>query len=155
MPPVDRTTARVLPVNARGEVLLLQGRDPARPADLHWVSIGGAVDPGESPVEAALRELQEETGIRAAGTDLTPPVHRGTHAFSWDGVDYLSHGTFFAMALEHDTAVSFEGLEAAEVGNVLRAGWWRPEALAADGTAASPDLPEIMTTAIAAVRGEM
>ncbi|WP_180933393.1 hypothetical protein [Nocardioides ungokensis] len=59
------------------------------------------------------------------------------------------------MALEHDAEVSFEGLEVAEVGNVLRAGWWSPEALAADGTAASPDLPEIMTTAIVAVRGEM
>ncbi|GAB3784756.1 NUDIX hydrolase [Nocardioides ungokensis] len=155
MPPIHRTTARVLPVSARGEVLLLQGRDPARPTDLHWVSIGGAVDGGETLVEAALRELQEETGIRAAASDLTPPVHRGSHAFCWDGVDYVSDGTFFAMALEHDAEVSFEGLEVAEVGNVLRAGWWSPEALAADGTAASPDLPEIMTTAIVAVRGEM
>ncbi|WP_180933394.1 NUDIX domain-containing protein [Nocardioides ungokensis] len=77
MPPIHRTTARVLPVSARGEVLLLQGRDPARPTDLHWVSIGGAVDGGETLVEAALRELQEETGIRAAASDLTPPVHRG------------------------------------------------------------------------------
>jgi len=155
MVPIHRTSARVLPVSAHGEVLLLQGRDPARPDDLHWVSIGGAVDPGETHVEAALRELSEETGIVASAADLTGPVHRGSHGFSWDGVDYLSHSTFFAMALERDVAVSLDGLEPAEVGNVLRAAWWTPDALAADGTAASHDLPEIMTTAIVAVRGDM
>ncbi len=30
-----------------------------------WATIGGAMDPGETPEEAALRELAEETGLRA------------------------------------------------------------------------------------------
>ena len=63
--PIRRTTARVLPVNVEGEVLLLQDQDPAHPGVLRWISIGGAVDDGESLVEAALRELREETGIEA------------------------------------------------------------------------------------------
>jgi 8-oxo-dGTP pyrophosphatase MutT (NUDIX family) len=153
MPPVHRTSARVLPVSPEGEVLLLQGRDPARPEDLHWVSIGGAVEPGESLVEGALRELREETGIVAAPHDLTPPVHRGSHGFSWDGVDYLSDSTFFALPLPRDVEVRFDLLEPAEVGNVLRAAWWTPEALAADGTAAAEDMPRIMAAAIVAVGG--
>lgn len=154
MTPVERVTARVLPVDPGGEVLLLQAQDPARPGDLHWVSVGGALDPGETHVDAALRELREETGVVAAAEALTGPVHVGSHAFSWDGVAYLNCSTFFALPLPRDTAVSLDHLEPAEVGNVLGARWWTPEALAAEGNAASPDLPDIMIAAIAAVRGE-
>lgn len=153
MTPIDRVSARVLPVSPTGEVLLLQGQDPARPRDLHWVSIGGAVEIGESLVEGALRELREETGIVAAPDDLTPPVHRGSHGFSWDGVDYLSDSTFFALSLARDVVVSFDGLEAAEIGNVLRADWWTPDALDADGSAANEHLTTIMRAAIRAVLG--
>ena len=33
--------------------------------DNRWATIGGGMEPGESPQEAALRELQEETGFTA------------------------------------------------------------------------------------------
>ena len=152
MGPVMRTAARVLPVSPEGEVLLLQCQDPARPGDLHWISIGGAVDPGENRVEAALRELREETGIEAEARDLTEPIHQGDYRFSWDGVEYINRATVYAMACDRRVQVSLSGLEPGEVGNVLGARWWTPDALAADGTSANPDLPEVMALAIAAVR---
>ncbi|SDD06988.1 NUDIX hydrolase [Nocardioides lianchengensis] len=152
--PVRRVAARVLPVSATGEVLLLQCQDPARPGDLHWISVGGAVDAGESLQEAALRELVEETGVVVTADLLSSPLHRGEYPFTWDGVDYLSDTTLFALPLDRGTEVSFARLEEAEVGNVLAAGWWTPDALRADGSAASPDLPDIMEAAIAAVRGD-
>jgi 8-oxo-dGTP pyrophosphatase MutT (NUDIX family) len=153
MEPHIRTAARVLPVSAEGEVLLLQCQDPARPGDLHWISIGGAVDPGETRVEAALRELREETGIEAEADDLTEPIHSGDYHFSWDGSEYLNRTTVYALPCDRGVEVSLAGLEPGEIGNVLRASWWTPEALAADGTAANPDLPDVMSLAIAAVRG--
>ena len=35
-----------------------------------WNLFGGQLDPGESPIQAALRELQEESGIQATKGDL-------------------------------------------------------------------------------------
>lgn len=153
MEPIHRTASRVLPVSPGGEVLLLQGQDPAAPGELHWVSIGGAVEPGESLAGAALRELVEETGITAREAELLGPVHRATHPFSWAGRHYVSDNHFFALRLARATEIHFTGLEPAEVGNILQADWWTPEALRDDGSAASPDLPEIMTVAIATVGG--
>lgn len=152
--PVRRMAARVLPVSPTGEVLLLQCQDPARPGDLHWISVGGAIDPGESAEQAVVRELVEETGIVASASALSAPVHRGDYPFSWAGVDYLSDTTVFAMPLDRNIEVTFDRLEPAEVGNVLAAAWWTPDALRSDGTAASPDLPDQMEAAIAAVRGD-
>jgi 8-oxo-dGTP diphosphatase len=47
-------------VNERGEVLLCHRRD----VDL-WNAPGGRVEAGESPWEAVVREIREETGVEA------------------------------------------------------------------------------------------
>ena len=39
--------------------------------DLRWAFIGGKIGPGESPADAAVREVKEETGLRiTAGKEL-------------------------------------------------------------------------------------
>jgi len=150
---VHRATARVLPVSADGAVLLLEEQDPARPGELYWSSIGGALDPGESLRAAAVREMQEDAGVVVAADRLVGPVYEDRREYSWGGVDYLGDHTYFALLLERDTDISFDGLEPEEVGNVLRAGWWAPTTLAPDSCRPSI-LPEIMTSAITAVRGQ-
>ena len=152
--PIPRTAARVLPVAPSGEVLLLQDQDPAHPGILRWGTIGGAVDEGESLVEAVLRELYEETGIQVQPSALTAPFLQGTYDFSWNGTSYRTDSTFFALPLAVDTPVSFEHLEEDEVGNVVQAGWWLPADLAADGGGIADDLPAIMESAVRAVLGE-
>jgi 8-oxo-dGTP diphosphatase len=44
--------------NERGEVLLQRARDDGK-----WYVVGGAVDPGEDPADAVVREVSEETGL--------------------------------------------------------------------------------------------
>lgn len=55
-----------------GEVLLIRrGREPRMG---EWSLPGGRIEPGERAVEAALRELREETGVEAELTGLIDVV---------------------------------------------------------------------------------
>lgn len=57
-------SAVIMPVDEKGRVLLVkQFRLPAR--KYLWELPAGRLDPGETPLQAAKRELQEETGIKA------------------------------------------------------------------------------------------
>ena len=58
-----RPCAGVMLVNASGEVFVGQRKDSDVAA---WQMPQGGIDPGETPREAALRELEEETGVPAA-----------------------------------------------------------------------------------------
>ena len=60
-----RVSAFVLCRNADGRVLLTRFAFPGHPDHGKWTLPGGRMEWGESPAEAALRELHEETGLRA------------------------------------------------------------------------------------------
>jgi len=68
--------ASVLLVDPRGW-LLLQERDEHPAIDPErWGLPGGHLDPGELPLDAAVREVEEETGLVVAAADL---LDCGTH----------------------------------------------------------------------------
>lgn len=59
-----RPTARVILLDPDDRVLLMKGRMPtARDGPGAWFAIGGGVEPGETPSQAAMREIVEETGF--------------------------------------------------------------------------------------------
>jgi 8-oxo-dGTP pyrophosphatase MutT (NUDIX family) len=62
--------ACVLLVDSRGWVLLQERDEHARIAPCRWAASGGHVEPGESYLEAAVRELREETGLVVAPEEL-------------------------------------------------------------------------------------
>lgn len=134
-------------------MLLLLGRDPARPSGTYWLTVGGGVDLNESLEEAAVRELHEETGIEIKTPQLVGPFHRVNHSFSYAGVDYVSDSSFFALAVE-DVTVTFAGLEDEEVDNIIESRWWTLGDLVDGMTSSDLDLPTIARAAVAAVRDQ-
>jgi 8-oxo-dGTP pyrophosphatase MutT (NUDIX family) len=151
---VHRVTARVLPVNTAGEVLLLHGWDPAAPDAPYWFSIGGACETNESVIEAAARELLEETGILIDPAALGGPIaiEAGVE-FDWGPYHLVQDQSWFAVALESSVEVHFRNLEALEVGTIDEACWWTADDLDADGSAAGDRLTEMMRRAVEAVLG--
>ncbi|OJF15212.1 NUDIX domain-containing protein [Couchioplanes caeruleus] len=62
---MHRPAARVVCLDAVDRVLLLHWRDPFDGSSL-WEPPGGGIDAGETPLQAARRELAEETGLDPA-----------------------------------------------------------------------------------------
>jgi len=69
-----RRAARVVVLDGTGRVLVMRGHDRDQPERSWWFTVGGGIDAGETDVEAAVRELHEETGIVLSGADLQGPV---------------------------------------------------------------------------------
>jgi 8-oxo-dGTP pyrophosphatase MutT (NUDIX family) len=64
LPLEHRSAVRLVVLDERGQILLFHTRSPDYPELGTWWELpGGGIDPGESYVEAAIRELREETGI--------------------------------------------------------------------------------------------
>jgi 8-oxo-dGTP diphosphatase len=69
----ERPTVRVVLLDPADRVLLMRGRLPgSAPGVGAWFTIGGGIEPGETPREAAVREIIEETGFQ--DVELGPVV---------------------------------------------------------------------------------
>nr|WP_010392229.1 NUDIX hydrolase [Paracoccus sp. TRP] len=78
------------------------------PFPAHWDLPGGGAEPGESPIECALRELHEEFGLRIDPRRLTARVFDSSASVG--RVSWLFHGL---ISKDEITAIRFgdEGQE--------------------------------------------
>src|SRR6185312_5557270 len=128
--PTPRQAGRVLVIDPAGRVLLLQGFDPARPGTLHWVTIGGGTDHGEGTAQAALRELWEESGIKASAGELIGPVWHRTTEFSFAGMRFWQEEDYYVLRVG-EVQVTLANLDPLERDTITGYRWLSREELAA------------------------
>ncbi|MGV8857073.1 NUDIX hydrolase [Rhodoglobus sp.] len=127
--PVNRTTSRVLLFDREQRFLLFLTKAPDTSGVARWLTPGGGVDPGESHHQAALRELEEETGLVIE--DLGAPVWSHDFVVEWDDADHDTGHAEFYLAHTDVFEPSQEQWTADERVDVLAHRWWTIDELAA------------------------
>jgi 8-oxo-dGTP pyrophosphatase MutT (NUDIX family) len=125
---------------------LFRGGDPHRPEiGTWWFTPGGGVEEGESLVEAARREVFEETGIEL--TDVGPQILRREVRVMFEGVEYDKIEHFFAVLVDvfDPGPVDVSGWTDVERRSVVEQRWWTvAELRATDQTFYPVDLPDLV-----------
>jgi 8-oxo-dGTP pyrophosphatase MutT (NUDIX family) len=125
-----RRTARVLLLDRDDAVFLWHDSDPGadgRPG--FWITAGGGVDAGESDESAAVREVDEETGIRLRAEDLVGPLAERVVVHGYSDLVVIQQEVFFAARVDRrvpDQAGHTEDERASIQGHR----WWRVDELA-------------------------
>ncbi|MGL4324904.1 MAG: NUDIX hydrolase [Beijerinckiaceae bacterium] len=130
-----RHSARLIVLDPHDRLLLIQYQatrafDPAHPERRgFWYTPGGGIDPGETPEQAALREIDEEMGIR--GVPLGPLVATCQALRDRFSLVRFCHEQYFVMrtpSAHFDTS----RLAETDIDPVSDVRWW--------------DVPALMTT---------
>jgi 8-oxo-dGTP pyrophosphatase MutT (NUDIX family) len=138
-PGQHRPTARVVLHNPLGEVfMLLTHFDPEVGLPPRWLTPGGGIDAGESALDAAVRELREETGLSVAPADLGEQLWQTTGRWDWaDGNFHTYTDTFFQLRVEGLT-LDVSGWTQDEIRDVVEYRWWNPTELLQSGESVAP-----------------
>ena len=117
-----RAAVRALLLDGADRLLLLCGRDPARPErGRFWFTVGGGLDPGETPETALRREIAEEVGIH--DIRVGPAVWLLRNRFIFNGRAIDQENTFY-LVRTGETEVDRSGEDELEREAILGARWW-------------------------------
>jgi 8-oxo-dGTP diphosphatase len=115
----QRTTARIVVINNEDKVLLLKMHNSGKS---FWLTPGGKIEDGETPLQAAQRELFEETGITHAKFTI-PHEWYIEHVGICDGKQTIFKEHIFLAHLANAT-VHFNNLVDYEKEELINFAWW-------------------------------
>ena len=127
-----RRAARVILLDGSDRVLLLHGCDADQRERTWWFTVGGGIDAGESALDAAVRELAEETGLTVPADRLVGPVFSRSAEFDFFR-ETCRQDELFYLARWHGPAadLSRAGWTDIEVDTIDELRWWDLDELAA------------------------
>lgn len=144
-----RPTVRVLLLDETDRILLMKGRLPSRrDGPGAWFTVGGGLEPGETPHAAAAREIREETGIEEVRLGPRVAVREGVMRLAGDEPvlireDYLVARCRGAEPVRH-------GWQADEQELIDDIRWWTHAELAAtEERVYPPGLADLMAEVVA------
>ena len=111
----------VLPADEAGRILLVReaGQDGG------WGTVGGAVEPGESPAAAAVREAREEIGADIELTRLVDVVGGPDYEVTYPNGDRVAY-----VAAVYEARI-VDGSPAPGDGEISELAWFAPDELPA------------------------
>lgn len=119
---MKRQAARVILFDEHHRALLFRGVDSTiADATPWWFTPGGGLEPGETPREAALREVREETGLSLES--VNGPVFEQEMDFTFEDVDLHQYEQFF-VAHVHEFTITAEDRTDMEKRTMLESRWW-------------------------------
>lgn len=141
-----RTAVRVVLIDAGGQVLLLHVLTPDEVPDGWWELPGGGIDPGESYLEAAVREIKEETGLILDPTQVGPPTWQRDATWRSGGTRRHQHEVVVtARVMTHHPVITDGGRTPEEVEDFVAARWWGIDEIARSRVRFYPGrLPELL-----------
>lgn len=110
----------VLPWDGEGRLLMVREADTGK-----WQTIGGAIEPDESPQEAAVRETAEEAGVTIAIERLRTVAGGREFRLRYPNGDLVSY-----VSTVFDARV-IAGVPTADGDETIDVAWFSPEELAA------------------------
>jgi len=146
----SRPSARLLLLNSSGGILLFRfiHRNGPLSGQDYWATPGGGVEDGETFEQAAIRELEEETGIRVEGVG-SEAARREFVLQLPDGEHVMADERFF-LVKSQDACLSRNGLTAQEAEIMADHRWWSEDELAQTSATVWPEnLLEMLRVAIA------
>lgn len=144
----ERPTVRVLLIRPDKRLLLIRYEDPrVLPKFRHfWATVGGAMEPEETTEQAALREIEEETGLR--DVKLGPVVWYGEPVIPIND-EPIQFREYYIVAYTDDTPLTNDKWTELERSTIREMRWWAHAEIAASKDRIFPFvlaewLPEIL-----------
>ena len=148
---LERDAVRVVLTDGGGRVLLFHMRTPDETPDGWWELPGGGLGPGESYLEAAIREIREETGLLLDPAHVSPPSWRRDSTWVSRGKRRLQHEVVVHARITADQPPIIDGGRTPqEVEDFVTFRWWQvPEITGSRHRFYPGRLPELLPTFLA------